>query len=139
MTGGETTYEWTDEPFACIAERTCKRDESHAQTEKAALTSVWVLPNVGIKGQITYTATFNVSWAEPQTKVIEIPALEPDASEKFIDISKDAWYYEAVNFAFRQKLFGGTGENTFEPETPMTRGVLVTALWRMKKNRGRKE
>ena len=53
-----------------------------------------------------------------------------DASDKFTDIPADAWYHEAVNFVFHRGYFGGTGDRTFEPETPMTRAMLVTVLWR---------
>ena len=53
-----------------------------------------------------------------------------DASEKFTDVPADAWYHEAVNYVFHRGYFGGTGDYTFEPETPMTRAMLVTVLWR---------
>ena len=53
------------------------------------------------------------------------------ADEHFTDISRGAWYFEAVDYAYRNGLFGGMSENTFEPETPMSRAMLVTVLWRM--------
>ena len=55
---------------------------------------------------------------------------EIDASEKFNDVPKDAWYVNEVSFVVSRGLFGGTGDYTFEPETPMTRAMLVTVLWR---------
>ena len=62
-----------------------------------------------------------------------IPVLKPaeTAADHFIDITEDAWYYEMVNFVFQNGLFGGMSEHTFEPETPMSRAMLVTVLWRM--------
>ena len=51
-------------------------------------------------------------------------------SGKFVDVSTKDWFHEAVDFAVEQGLFGGMGANTFEPNTPMTRAMLVTVLWR---------
>ena len=40
------------------------------------------------------------------------------------------WYHAAVDFAVQNGLFKGMTATTFEPNTPMTRGMLVTVLWR---------
>ena len=61
-----------------------------------------------------------------------LPALGTacDASEKFADVGGEQWYNPYADFVLSRKLFGGTGETTFEPDTPMTRAMLVTVLWR---------
>ena len=46
-------------------------------------------------------------------------------------MDKSAWYYDAVEFALRKGLFVGTSDTTFEPNTAMSRAMLVTVLWRM--------
>ena len=51
-------------------------------------------------------------------------------SAKFVDVNTKEWYHPYVDYAVTHGLFGGTGENTFEPETAMTRAMLVTVLWR---------
>ena len=51
-------------------------------------------------------------------------------SGKFVDINVKAWYHLYVDYAVTNGLFGGTSANTFEPETAMTRAMLVTVLWR---------
>ena len=51
-------------------------------------------------------------------------------SGKFVDINAKAWYHLSVDYAVKNGLFGGTSANTFEPETAMTRAMLVTVLWR---------
>ena len=51
-------------------------------------------------------------------------------SGKFIDINPKAWYHLYVDYAVTNGLFGGTSANMFEPETAMTRAMLVTVLWR---------
>lgn len=51
-------------------------------------------------------------------------------SARFTDISSH-WGKEAIDFVVGRGLFTGTAENTFEPNTAMTRGMLVTALGRL--------
>lgn len=49
----------------------------------------------------------------------------------FTDISKDAWYYDAVAQAYQDKLFLGTSTTTFSPEKTMSRGMFVQVLYNM--------
>ena len=51
-------------------------------------------------------------------------------SGKFVDVNPKEWYHLSVDYVVTHGLFGGTSENTFEPETAMTRAMLVTVLWR---------
>ena len=51
-------------------------------------------------------------------------------SGKFVDVNPKEWYHPYVDYAVTHGLFGGTSANTFEPETAMTRAMLVTVLWR---------
>jgi len=55
---------------------------------------------------------------------------EEEVVIEFIDVVENAWYAEAVQFAVSNKLMNGMGGNKFEPETPMSRAMLVTVLWR---------
>lgn len=49
----------------------------------------------------------------------------------FTDVSPEAWYFENVEYAYEHALFNGITPSTFEPETCMTRAMLVTVLWRL--------
>jgi len=49
----------------------------------------------------------------------------------FKDVSASSWYYGSVAYAYTNGLFSGTGDTAFSPDTAMTRGMLVTVLWRM--------
>lgn len=51
-------------------------------------------------------------------------------SAAFEDVKPTTWYHEAIDYAVSNKLFGGMSDTTFEPETAMTRAMLVTVLWR---------
>ncbi len=48
----------------------------------------------------------------------------------FKDILRSAWYYDAVVYAVMNGLFNGVAPNTFEPDSSMTRAMVVTVLWR---------
>ena len=48
----------------------------------------------------------------------------------FRDVPENAWFYEPVYSAVNKNLFRGVSKKHFEPETKMTRAMLVTVLWR---------
>ncbi len=48
----------------------------------------------------------------------------------FKDISEDAYYYPAVEWAFLRDITKGTSATTFEPDASCTRGQVATFLWR---------
>lgn len=49
----------------------------------------------------------------------------------FTDVKTHAWYYDAVKYAVEQELFTGITAASFHPEGEMTRGMLVTVLYRL--------
>ncbi len=49
----------------------------------------------------------------------------------FTDVSSSAWYFGDVYYAYNNALFAGTAATLFSPDVTMTRGMLVTVLWRM--------
>ena len=49
----------------------------------------------------------------------------------FKDVSANSWYYGSAAYAYLNGLFAGTTDTTFSPSRTMTRGMLVTVLWRM--------
>ena len=49
----------------------------------------------------------------------------------FTDVDKDAWYYEEVQKAVKVGYIKGNGDNTFEPNNPITReevAVIITSI-----------
>ena len=57
----------------------------------------------------------------------EIPG---ESTMSFTDVSETEWYYDDVKFVVESGLMNGMGEETFEPESLLTRGMLVTILYR---------
>lgn len=49
----------------------------------------------------------------------------------FVDVPFDAWYTEAVEDVVAQGLFSGVSELRFRPNASMTRGMMVTVLYRL--------
>lgn len=48
----------------------------------------------------------------------------------FTDVLTTSWYYESVKYVYFAGLFNGTSSTTFSPEGNMTRGMIVTVLYR---------
>lgn len=57
-----------------------------------------------------------------------VQALGNDYTIPFVDVPEDAWYRNAVEYAWENSLFSGTSETTFSPDAAMTRGMFVTVL-----------
>lgn len=53
----------------------------------------------------------------------------------FIDVDKNSYYYFSVNYCYKRDIIKGTTETTFKPNDKLTRGQLVTILWRMEDSR----
>lgn len=53
------------------------------------------------------------------------------AGSRFTDVPEGHWAFESVEYAVDKGYFSGTSENTFSPDTTMTRAMLWTVLARM--------
>lgn len=49
----------------------------------------------------------------------------------FVDIEPDAWYRGCIKYVWENNLMQGTSATTFEPDIEISRGMMVTVLWRM--------
>ena len=64
------------------------------------------------------------------TDVTEIPQLV-NTSVVYEDVKSKSWFRQAVDYAVSNGLMNGMTANTFEPNTTMSRAMLVTVLWRL--------
>ncbi|MBR6290900.1 MAG: S-layer homology domain-containing protein [Clostridia bacterium] len=53
------------------------------------------------------------------------------ASFPFTDVKESRWSYNAVKYAYTSKYMDGVGGGKFDPAGAMTRGMVVTVLYRM--------
>ena len=58
-------------------------------------------------------------------------ALCTAAFADFSDVSQDAWYYDAVDWAQENGIMDGVSDGVFNPDGSMTRAMLVTILYRL--------
>ena len=49
----------------------------------------------------------------------------------FSDVSRSAWYAEAVDFVKASGLMNGVGDNRFDPDGSVTRAMVITVLYRL--------
>jgi hypothetical protein len=56
-------------------------------------------------------------------------AVVPEAP--FSDVAETDWFRESVAFAWAHGLFSGVGGAQFSPNSPVTRGMLATVLYRL--------
>ena len=65
----------------------------------------------------------------------EEPEFEFDESTKslipFLDVQPGAWYYNNVVYVYENELMNGTASDRFSPELGVTRGMVVTVLYRL--------
>ena len=54
-----------------------------------------------------------------------------DVSDIFIDIAPDAWYKDAVQYAYDNGLMTGVSDTEFAPEATTTRAMIVSILARL--------
>lgn len=49
----------------------------------------------------------------------------------FTDVAANAWYYDAVKYAYDNDIMNGTSTTTFSPDITTSRGMIVTMLYRL--------
>ena len=79
-------------------------------------------------GKYTFTmpasaVTVKASFAKDDTPV--------ETGLPFTDVKADDWFYEAVKYAYDNKLMDGTSSTTFAPLMTTNRAMIVTILWRL--------
>lgn len=60
-----------------------------------------------------------------------ITMYSPDVCEAFTDIDQDKWYHEGIHFMLKNGYMEGMGNGLFMPNAKLTRGQLVTLLYRI--------
>ena len=52
---------------------------------------------------------------------------------EFTDVKKNDWFYDAIDYVYKNDLFKGTSKTTFSPNELMTRAMFITVLMRAAK------
>lgn len=71
---------------------------------------------------------------ESNTGGITTPT-EPEEPEEdswpFVDVTEDAWYYEAVKYVYENGLMIGTADDTFAPNSTLSRAMVAQILYNL--------
>ena len=92
--------------------------------------------STGVTGSLTLYAKWTQNGTtEPTDPTATTEPTDPDEPDEwenpFTDVNENDWFYEAVRYVNENGLFAGTTQTTFAPDEAITRGMLVTVLWRM--------
>ena len=68
---------------------------------------------------------------EPTEPDIEPPVVDPDVELPFRDVPKNAWYRKSVEFVYVNGYMNGMSDTQFAPKSTVTRGMMVTVLYRI--------
>lgn len=107
--------------------------------ENLELTAVWEKGSFTVKPDeppVDYeepTEPTEPTEPEPTEPELEpMPDVEIDMDRlPFEDVPANAWFRDAVSYVYRNEFMNGTSATTFAPGGSMTRGMLVTVLYRI--------
>ena len=85
-------------------------------------TYTFTMPSADVR--ITATFAEDPDWTEPEEPTT-------DVSDLFIDIARDAWYKDAIQYAYDNGLMTGVSATEFAPEQTTTRAMIVSILARL--------
>lgn len=96
--------------------------------------SVQAVDKDGKKLTLTDKGDGKYSFVMPGSKV-EVSASfaqvqKPEETSPYRDVSKDSYYYDAVQWASNKGITNGVADGVFAPDWVCTRGQIVTFLWR---------
>ena len=92
----------------------------------------WMVKNIRVDGKDKGNIEdFTYRDLAMNARIEVVFAEEKPMQMTFADVSEGQWFYDDVYFAVSSGMFNGVSEQSFEPNAPMTRGMLVTVLHRM--------
>ena len=62
--------------------------------------------------------------------LLSAQALATEPAQAFTDVSKQDYFYDAVNWAVEKEITSGVSKDVFAPNRDCTRADFVTFLWR---------
>jgi uncharacterized repeat protein (TIGR02543 family) len=95
----------------------------------------YIIKDVIINGEsVGAVASYTFEKANSQNTVEVIFEKESENAEgvaNFTDVSPTDWFYEAVKYVNEKGLMVGVGEDEFAPAAEITRGMLITIIYRL--------
>ncbi len=79
--------------------------------------------------KVTKNITLYAKWSEIGGGEEVLPT-DDTTCDDFEDVNLEEWYHEGVHYVIENGMMNGTSATSFEPETNVSRAMLVTVLWR---------
>ena len=121
--------------YVFYSDAALSEDESYTLTVDGSQAATTTIAESAAKGR------FGGGMMPPGQNVQGQPGQAPDRGEdqnaprafdsKFRDVSRDAWYFDAVSFVNQKNWMRGDDEDTFSPDGALTRAMFVTILYRL--------
>ena len=157
---GEPVFVWSSDRTSAKATTTCRNDPSHTRTYNAAVRTetssafgdILRTATVTIDGR-TYRDTIRevsqiripnirlpIFDKDPEVKVPEqtapetktVPAAEPEEPGlPFVDVTPEDPFFDDVKYVYDRGIMNGVSATEFAPLTDLSRGMIVTVLYRM--------
>ena len=83
---------------------------------------------VEVNGKTGYISEEYITKVNTKKDTYKVPT---DTDLPFEDVDSDEWYYSAIKYSYNNKIIMGYNSTTFAPNDNITRGMLVTILYRM--------
>lgn len=82
--------------------------------------------------KVTKTMTLYANWTEeePEEPIQPTEPIKPEWKNPFTDVAENAWYFNNVKYVNENGMMSGVSETEFAPNESLTRGMIVTVLYR---------
>mgnify|MGYP006062859495 CR=1 FL=1 len=84
-----------------------------------------------IPGEYTMTVKHNGENFKSTVYVLDAKKWKEKIGIPFDDINMSDWYYSSVKYTYQNGMISGATDTEFRPSAKITRGMIVTILWRM--------
>ena len=91
-------------------------------------------PNINGWAKVSWNGTvgyMSEQYLTPVNTIKDVYKVPTNTELPFEDVATDAWYYEAIKYTYKNGILQGATETEFRPDKNITRGMIVTILWRM--------
>ena len=84
-----------------------------------------------IPGEYSLRVEYNGEEFRSTIYVLDAKKWKEKIGIPFDDINMSDWYYSSVKYTYQNGMISGATDTEFRPSTKITRGMIVTILWRM--------
>ena len=130
-----TEREWVEDNLELTAVWSTDPDDVPAPTEPEVTEPEETEPTEPEVTEPEETEPEETEPAEPEetdpTEPDEVPDVDVDVELPFRDVPEDVWYRQSVEFVYQNGYMYGVSDTAFGPSQNLTRGMMVTILYRI--------